>query len=146
MTIHKLDDLLAAYGGDYLVVDFNHLFISSTLREEAWLLRQGDDPALIARVVEQAQSFGIHNAAADRELGTYSGGEQAILACLLLLAATEAKGLCGVRVLLYNVLDSLSGDNRRALVARFLAARDRLSLYRNEPSAAAEAALVAVEG
>ena len=141
MTIHKLDALLAAYGDDYVVVDFNHLFISSTLREEAWLLQQGDDPALIAGVVEQARAFGIHNAAADRELGTYSGGEQAILASLLLLAVIASRNLTGLRVLLYNVLDSLSGDNRRALTARYLAQRERLALYRNEGDD-----LVAVEG
>jgi len=119
MAIYKLDELLKEHGDDFLILDFNHLFIATTLREEVWLLQQRDDTALIDEVVQRAAAFGIRDAGPDRDMDTYSGGEQAILACLLTMAAIRAKALRGVNLLLYNVLESLSDDNRAALTAQF---------------------------
>jgi hypothetical protein len=116
--LYPLDQLLAEHGAEYLVLDFNHLFISSTLREEIWLLRQRDDPAIMDRVIAEAGEFGIGGVRAERELHAYSGGEQAILACLLILATVEAAGVQGCKLLLYGLLESLSVENRDRLLAR----------------------------
>ena len=134
MPIQDLDELLAKCGDEFLVLDFNRLFISSTLREEAWLLSQQDDPALISDVVDSAAGFGIHGIRPDRDLITYSGGEQAILAALLALATIMSKGLLGRKVLLNNVLNSLSPDNRQRLVELFAGARSshQVRLYAND--------------
>jgi hypothetical protein len=113
-----LAQLLAEHGEEYLVLDFNHLFISSTLREEVWLLRQRDDPAIVAQVIAEAGEFGLRGVRAERELHAYSGGEQAILACLLILATVEAAGVQGCKLLLYGLLESLSVENREKLLAR----------------------------
>lgn len=115
----RLDQLIQAYGADWLVLDFNHLFISTSLREEVWLLQHKDDHAIATEVIAEAARFGIEGVNADRELHTYSGGEQAILACLLVMAVIKANDVHGVKVLLYNVLESLSADNRAMLVGRF---------------------------
>lgn len=115
----RLDQLMQAYGAEWLVLDFNHLFISTSLREEVWLLRHRDDRAITEQVIAEAADFGIEGINADREFHTYSGGEQAILACLLIMAVIKANDAHDVRILLYNVLESLSADNRARLVGRF---------------------------
>jgi hypothetical protein len=119
--LYPLDQLLAEQGAEYLVLDFNHLFISSTLREEVWLLRQQDDRAVVDKVIAEAGEFDIRGVRADRELHAYSGGEQAILACLLILATVEAAGVQGCKLLLYGLLESLSLENRDRLLARLAA-------------------------
>lgn len=118
-SVQTFKQLLADQGDGYLVLDFNHLFIASTLREEVWVLRQVDDVTLAHEVLERAADFGIRGATPDRDLDSYSGGERVILACLLLLAVVRAGGVCGTKLLLCNILESLSGDNRARLLRQF---------------------------
>lgn len=134
LHIHDLRETLARRGDEFLVLDFNRLFVSSTLREEAWLLSQRDDPDLIQAVISSAAAFGISRVQPDRDLITYSGGEQAILAALLALITIRSKGLARRKVLLYNVLDSLSQGNRRRLIEMFAQDREshQVALYANE--------------
>ena len=101
---------------EYLILDFNHLFVSSSLREEIWLLRLKDDAAILSKVLTAAKKFGIRRATADRTLATFSGGEQALLASLLIMAFIEADRLSGLRLLLVNVLESISEANRMKLL------------------------------
>ena len=107
------------YSRQYLVLDYNHLFVSSSLREEIWLLRRKNDAAILTRVLAAAQTFGIRNASADRVLNTYSGGEQAILACMLIVACIEVNHLSGLKLLLISVLESISRSNRINLLKIF---------------------------
>ena len=115
MAVSDIKTLLDVYDGQYLILDYNHLFVSGSLREEVWLLRRADEPALVSEILEAARSFGIHEASAEKGFDTYSGGQQAILGCLLVMALVRAAGVRDVRLLLSNVLDSISGENRRRL-------------------------------
>ena len=107
-----MNHFLNHHSRQYLVLDYNHLFVSSSLREEIWLLRRKNDAAILSRVLDAAQTFGIRNASADRALTTYSGGEQAILACLLIMTFIDLNRLSGLQLLLINVLESISSTNR----------------------------------
>lgn len=119
MPLQQLEQLLDKYGDDYLLLDFNHLFVTSTLREEVWLLRGHDDPELLKQVIQDAEAFGLIDVQPDRELTSYSGGEQAILAALMVIAILrdQSPSTCGI--LLNDILDSLSLENRKALLACF---------------------------
>jgi len=119
MAIYGLDRLLKSYGEEYLVIEYNHLFVSDTIREEIWLLQRKNDSHLIENILQAAAAFSIHDVDADRPLNTFSGGQQAILACLLVMAAIRVAKLNGVKLLLNNILNSISEDNRRTLYQRF---------------------------
>ncbi len=119
MAVSDIKRLLDAYDGEYLILDYNHLFVSGSLREEVWLLRRVDEPALVAEILDAARAFGIHEASAERGFDTYSGGQQAILGCLLVMALVRAAGVRGVKLLLNNVMDSISRENRQRLQALF---------------------------
>ena len=119
MAIYNLDDLLDKYSAEFLVLDFNHLFISSTIREEVWLLQRKKDSPLINKILQAAREFNIHEASVDRDLETYSGGQKAILACLLTLALIVDRKIHGLKLLLNNVLDSVSDENRSKLLQEF---------------------------
>lgn len=142
MPIRDLRETLAEYGDDFLVLDFNRLFISSTLREEAWLLSQRDDPELVDSIIDDASRFGIQGVRADRDLITYSGGEQAILATLLTTATLRSRNLLDKKILLVNVLDSLSADNRRRLVALVAGGQGHhsIAIYENRSDGIVEVA------
>lgn len=119
MAIYELDDLLDKYSGEFLILDFNHLFISSSIREEVWLLQRKNDSSMIEKLMQDAREFNIHDVSDDRDLETYSGGQKVILACLLTLALIVDRKIYGLKLLLTNILDSVSADNRSKLIERF---------------------------
>lgn len=119
MAIYNLDAILNTYGDEYLILDFNHLFISSSIREEVWLLRRKPDIALVEEIMREAKEFGIYDMNEDKDFDTYSGGQKAILGCLLTLAVIRSQEIHGLKLLLNNVLDSLSDDNRSKLLTKF---------------------------
>ena len=103
------------WGRSYLVLDVNALFVAASLREELWLYLGREDPGLLSRVCRAAEAFQIRTVDADRDLATYSGGEQAIIAALLTLYLIRELDLQSRRLLLCGVLESISRDNRRRL-------------------------------
>ena len=119
MAIYNLDNLLDKYSGEFLILEFNHLFISSSIREEVWLLQRKNDSALIDKIMQAAREFNIHEVSDDRDFETYSGGQKAILGCLLTLALIGDRKIHGLKLLLNNILDSVSEENRSKLVQKF---------------------------
>ncbi len=119
MAIYNLDAILNRYGDGFLILEFNHLFISSSIREEVWLLQRRADPALVEKIVREAEEFSIYDVNADKDFDTYSGGQKAILGCLLTLAMIRSQKIHGLKLLLINVLNSLSDDNRMKLFSKF---------------------------
>jgi hypothetical protein len=119
MAIYRLDDLLDRYNGEFLILEFNHLFISSSIREEVWLLKRQNDSPLIDKVMQAAREFDIHEVSEDRDFETYSGGQKAIIACLLTLALIGDRKIRGLKLLLNNILDSISEENRSRLLRKF---------------------------
>ena len=119
MAIYNLDSLLDKYSGEFLILEFNHLFISSSIREEVWLLQRKNDSALIDKIMQAAREFNIHEVSDDRDFETYSGGQKAILGCLLTLALIGDRKIHGLKLLLNNILDSVSEENRSKLVQKF---------------------------
>ncbi|MBT8331405.1 MAG: hypothetical protein KJP06_03655 [Deltaproteobacteria bacterium] len=119
MRIYNLAGLLEQYGDQCLILEFNHLFVASSIREEVWLLQRKNDLALIDRILEKAAAFDLLEVDADRNFETYSGGQRAILGCLLALELIRVRGIEGLKLLLNNILDSISDDNRVRLMQLF---------------------------
>jgi hypothetical protein len=119
MAIYNLDGLLDKYSDGFLILEFNHLFVSSSIREEVWLLQRKNDSALIDKIIRAAREFNIHEVSGGRDFETYSGGQKAILACLLMLAVIGDRKIQGLKLLLNNILDSISDKNRTQLIAKF---------------------------
>ena len=118
MAIYNLDAILNRYGDGFLILEFNHLFISSSIREEVWLLQRRADPVLVKNIMREAEEFSIYDVKPDKDFDTYSGGQKAILGCLLTLAVIRSQKIHGLKLLLNNVLDSLSYDNRLKLLKK----------------------------
>ena len=119
MRIYNLDGLLKKYGDQFLILEFNHLFVTSSIREEVWLLQRKNDLALIDRIIQEAAEFDMHEVDADRDFETYSGGQKAILACVLTLALIRTRETGGLKLLQINILDSVSDENRLKLMQIF---------------------------
>ena len=119
MAIYDLNGLLDKYGDQFLILEFNHLFVSSSVREEVWLLQRKNDSRLTANITRAAAEFNINDASGSRDFDTYSGGQKAILACLLLLAVIADREIHGLKLLLNNILDSISDKNRSRLIRKF---------------------------
>ena len=143
MAIYNLDAILNRYSNEYLILDFNHLFISSSIREEVWLLRRKPDMALVEEIMREAKEFGIYDMNEDKDFDTYSGGQKAILGCLLTLAVIRSQEIHGLKLLLNNVLDSLSDDNRSKLLTKFEEIRStrHIRLFSGEKNQIQEIAL-----
>ena len=61
MAIYNLDGLMDKYSGEFLILEFNHLFIASSIREEVWLLQRKKDSPLIDKIMQAAREFNIQS-------------------------------------------------------------------------------------
>jgi hypothetical protein len=114
---------LALHGRDFCVIDTSNLFVGTTLEDELLLLGSGDEA--LGRVRSECAPFGLHPEPG-RKLASYSGGEQAIICCLLLMTLLPATPQ---RILLVHVLETLSPRNREKLLRRFAETLPRAALF-----------------
>lgn len=114
---------LATYGRDYCVIDMHNLFVGTTLEDELLLL--GADDGTLDRLRRECAELGVR-LDPGRQLSSYSGGEQAIICCLTLIALLPRQPL---RILLVHVLETLSPRNRELLLDRFAAALPSAGLF-----------------
>ena len=134
MAIYNLGAILNTYGEGYLILEFNHLFISSSIREEVWLLQRKNDDAMVKTIMREAEEFDIYDATGDKDFDTYSGGQKAILGFLLIIAVIRNRKINGLKLLLNHVLDSLSEDNQSKLFTKFesIRADHNIQLFTNK--------------
>ena len=114
---------LSLHGNEYCVIDTSNLFVGTTLEDELLLLGAG--PGALGRVQSECAHFGLHPEPA-RRLASYSGGEQAIICCLLLMALLPETQQ---RILLVHVLETLSQRNREKLLRCFAETLPRAALF-----------------
>ena len=114
---------LARYGADYCIVDTHNLFVGTTLEDEILLLGGRDE--LMDDMAKGCQEFGLV-LAPGRKLASYSGGEQIIICCLLLMHMLPESD---VRILLVHAVETLSERNRERLLESFASRLPRASLF-----------------
>ena len=93
-----------AFGETHCVIDQSNLFVSATLEDELLLLNAPE--GALTRLQEICVRFGFQPEP-KRPFSSYSGGEQAILCCTLLMLLVPD----GVPVLLVHVLEILFERN-----------------------------------
>lgn len=127
-----ISESITTHGSDFCVIDTHNLFVCATLEDEILVL--GGDESLLPRLADDARAFGL-NPSPGRRLDSYSGGEQAILCCVLLAhLLPQNPG----RILLVRVLETLSAHNRDMLtkyLARKLPRADLFTLTPDGPYA-----------
>ncbi|NLW80759.1 MAG: hypothetical protein GXY42_03690 [Desulfovibrionales bacterium] len=121
-------DTIAEFGAGYCVIDIHSLFVCATLEDEILVLGAGD--ALFADLKTDALSFGFVPDRG-RRLDSYSGGEQAILCCLLLMRLLPRDPL---QIMLVRVLETLSPKNRELLLLKFATMLPAATLFTLTPS------------
>lgn len=114
---------LAEHGRDHCVIDMHNLFVGTTLEDELLLLGAGE--GALTGIIGECALFGVR-LEPGRLLSSYSGGEQAIICCLTLMALLPRRPL---RVLLVHVLETLSPRNRELLLDRFATVLPEASLF-----------------
>ena len=113
---------VAVHGHEFCVIDMGNLFVGTTLEDELLLLgAEGSLP----EISRECAAFGVR-LETGRKLSSYSGGEQAIICCLTLMALLPREPLS---ILLVHVLETLSARNRSRLVARFQSALPEAALF-----------------
>lgn len=109
-----MNNKLAKWQDEYLLLDFDHPFLAATLEEELILfeLKQRQE------IMEQtAKHFSVIKADFQKRqnLQSLSGGEKAALA-LILYALISLSLHKPVKILLYNMMESLSRHNQKYLL------------------------------
>ena len=97
-----------------LSIDWNNLFVSSTLHDELLLFSPAPDETF-RRLCDECAFYGI-DIDRHRALESYSGGEQAIICCLFLCALLPKEPL---DILFVHLLETLSPNNRQQILAHF---------------------------
>ena len=97
----------------FLLIDFDHTFLSSTLREEALLFGVNQYKKLVYEVSVKFKKF-KEDFSEEQSLDELSGGENALLAVIFYTSLAEHKNK-SVQFLFSNILESLSEKNRELL-------------------------------
>lgn len=108
-----MEEILAKYHEQYLLLGFDHTFLSTTLPEEALLFGIRQPEALVNEVKELFLPF-KEDFAIGQSINKLSGGENAIL-CLIFYSCLAKYLHKPVKILLYNLMESLSQLNRTKL-------------------------------
>jgi hypothetical protein len=116
-------DGLATFGNRVCLIDIHNLFVCTTLEDEILVL--GGAASLFARIVDDARPFGLIPRPG-RKLHSYSGGEQAILCCLLLMHLLPPTPR---PILLVRVLETLSARNRKLLIRLFATSLPQTQIF-----------------
>lgn len=120
---------IEAFGQTHCVIDQHNLFVSATLEDELLLLGAPENiPGAIQNICAR---FGFRPEP-KRLFASYSGGEQALLCCAMLMLLVAD----GTPVLLRHVLETLSERNRsllRRAFGEFLPASPLLTLGPDGP-------------
>lgn len=128
----EIQSPVETFGETYCVIDQQNLFVSATLEDELLLL---DAPeGTLAQIQSICSRFGGFHPEPKRLFTSYSGGEQSILCCVLLILLIPD----GTPVLLVHVLETLSEGNRtllRQIFAEFLPANPLHTLGPGGPHA-----------
>jgi hypothetical protein len=111
-------ELFHRHGDRFLIMDFDHLFTATTLRDEIWLLTHGRGDAIAEAMQAGCARFGLPYAP-ERELDTFSGGERVMLAVVLTCAVLDEFRPEELEILLVNILETLTPQNRERVLGRF---------------------------
>lgn len=120
------------FGETHCVIDQHNLFVSATLEDELLLLDAPEET--LAQIQSICSRFGGFSPEPKRLFSSYSGGEQAILCCALLMLLIPD----GTPILLVHILETLSEGNRtllRQVFSEFLPASPLLTLGPGGPHA-----------
>lgn len=122
-----ISSAITNYGESYCVIDMHNLFVGTTLADEILIL--GGRASVLTEVSAACVRFGI-GVQSHRLLSSYSGGEQALICCLLLMRLLPDKA---VPILLVHVLETLSPGNRQRLLHEFRATAPQATLHTMGP-------------
>lgn len=116
-------DSISTFGANFCVIDTHNLFVCATLEDEILVLGGAAD--IFPRIVDDARVFGLIPRPR-RWLNSYSGGEQAILCCLLLMRLPPPTPR---PILLVRILETLSARNRDILTRLFASRMPQAALF-----------------
>lgn len=108
---------------DYLLISFEHSFLASNLLEEA-ILFGVTQPTYLLKEVEKLFIPFKSDFSANRPVHSLSGGERAIL-CVIFYCCLLRYKKAKKKILLKNIMESLSYANRTALI-------DLLASFKND--------------
>lgn len=116
------------YGDDCLLVDFNNLFVASSISEEILLFSRTSDCDLYDDFNTQISEFFIKKVDFGKDLNSYSGGEKVLIAISLIFASIIKYEIHSIRILFVNIIDSLAAQNREVLLRKLKYMSDTYSV------------------
>jgi len=109
----KISEMIARYGSDYLILDFDHIFITDKIEDEIIMYfskhRLKEAMAKIEGMLLKV--FLIRSYDRKKSLSEYSGGEKSILCFCLIAVVIKMNRIKNVKILFNNIIESLSENN-----------------------------------
>lgn len=109
-----MNEMLKCWSEQYLVLDFEHAFLADTIAEELILFDVSSKNEAERKIASLFANFKA-DFKPSQSVHTLSGGERAILVCILYAVVVNIKRV-KVSFLLSNIMESLSKSNRTKLL------------------------------
>ena len=106
-------NLIEKYGNDYLVIDFNNIFLTENISDEMMIYlsdKQLRDAISLAEK-QITETFKITSYKRNKSLSRYSGGEKSLICCSIISSIIKTKSISSINILFVNILESLSKNN-----------------------------------
>ncbi len=112
MVIKMHEIIYEKHSKNFFILDFDHLFISTNLYDEEILISGKNSDILVEKTkLELFKNFEI-NFDRNKDLENYSGGEKVMIALVFYALVFEEKKQEHPKILLINMLESLSNENK----------------------------------
>ena len=110
----KISEIIARYGNDYLILDFDHIFITDKIEDEIimYFPKTHQEEALAEIEGLLLKVFAIHSYDRKKSLSKYSGGEKSILCFCLIITVIKTNCIKNLKIIFNNIIESLSENNR----------------------------------
>lgn len=106
--------MIDSYGKDYLILDFDNIFITDSIEDEIIMYFPKDKLKIALADIEELllKVFYINSYDRKKSLSKYSGGEKSIICFALIMTVIKINQIHNLKIIFNNIIESLSENNR----------------------------------
>jgi len=109
-------EIYSKYSEKYFILDFDHLFVSTTICDEAIIFGGKQSSSLVNETKKILLSEYSINLNENQNLSEYSGGQRVIISLIFYMLVFKVKMIKPPQLLLINIIESLSEENHKAIL------------------------------
>jgi len=124
-------EIIKSYGKDYLILDFDNIFITDSIEDEIIMYFPKDKLKIALADIEEIilKVFHINSYNRKKSLSKYSGGEKSIICFALIMTVIKTNQIHELKIIFNNIIESLSENNLSIIKEQITLLNKETNLY-----------------